>query len=194
MGPRSAMLFVLFLCATTTHSSVGMIIYKDVFTGDEMFSDVYKVTTTDDEIFYEVEGKVVTRKEGSVDDSLIGGDATAQEVAESIDESAVSGVNIVLNHNLQETQFTKHEYMEYMKEYMKKVKEHLEEEQPERVEPFMVAATPAVKHIVQNLENWQFFIGETENKEGMVALLNYRDDRITPYMLFFKDGLREERA
>jgi hypothetical protein len=29
--------------------------------------------------------------------------------------------------------------------------------------------------------------------EGMVALLNYREDGITPYFTFFKDGLVEEK-
>lgn len=29
--------------------------------------------------------------------------------------------------------------------------------------------------------------------DGMVALLNYREDGITPYFTFFKDGLKEEK-
>lgn len=29
--------------------------------------------------------------------------------------------------------------------------------------------------------------------EGMVALLNYREDGITPYFTFFKDGLKQEK-
>ena len=29
---------------------------------------------------------------------------------------------------------------------------------------------------------------------GMVALMNYREDGITPYMLFFKDGVVEEKV
>ena len=31
------------------------------------------------------------------------------------------------------------------------------------------------------------------NPEGMVGLLDYREDGITPYMLFFKDGLLIEK-
>jgi hypothetical protein len=27
--------------------------------------------------------------------------------------------------------------------------------------------------------------------DGMVVLMNYREDGITPYMIFWKDGLRE---
>lgn len=32
------------------------------------------------------------------------------------------------------------------------------------------------------------------NPDGMVGLLNYRQDGITPYMLFFKDGLLIEKC
>lgn len=35
--------------------------------------------------------------------------------------------------------------------------------------------------------------GESQNPDGHVALLDYREDGITPYMLFFKDGVREEK-
>lgn len=32
------------------------------------------------------------------------------------------------------------------------------------------------------------------NPEGTVGLLNYREDGVTPYVLFFKDGLIEEKC
>lgn len=32
------------------------------------------------------------------------------------------------------------------------------------------------------------------NPEGMVGLLDYREDGITPFMLFFKDGLLVEKC
>lgn len=40
----------------------------------------------------------------------------------------------------------------------------------------------------------QFFTGESMNPEGMVGLLDYREDGITPFMLFFKDGLEIEKC
>lgn len=30
-------------------------------------------------------------------------------------------------------------------------------------------------------------------QEGMVVLLNYREDGVTPYLTYFKDGLTEEK-
>ena len=36
--------------------------------------------------------------------------------------------------------------------------------------------------------------GEKMNPEGMCALMDFREDGVTPYMLFFKDGLEEEKV
>lgn len=40
----------------------------------------------------------------------------------------------------------------------------------------------------------KFYIGENMNPDGMVALLDYREDGVTPYMIFFKDGLEMEKC
>lgn len=170
-----------------------MIIYKDLISNDEMFSDTFKIKESEDGIFFEVEGKTVTRVEG-FDDALIGANASAEEQCEGAEDSSVSGVDIILNHKLQETGFDKKGYMAYVKDYMKAVKAHLAENNPERVDKFVADATPAVKKILSNIKDYQFFTGESMNPEGMVGLLNYRQDGITPYMLFFKDGLLIEKC
>uniref|UniRef100_A0A8C8DTU1 Tumor protein, translationally-controlled 1 n=1 Tax=Oryzias sinensis TaxID=183150 RepID=A0A8C8DTU1_9TELE len=129
-----------------------MIIYKCVISGDEMFSDIYKIKET--EIFYEVEGKTVTRTEG-FDDALIGANASAEEATETNESSTVSGVDIVLNHNLQETGFDKKGYLTYIKDYMKSIKAKLQESNPDRVEKFMAEAQVAVKGVVGNIKKYQ---------------------------------------
>lgn len=40
----------------------------------------------------------------------------------------------------------------------------------------------------------KFFVGENMNPDGMVALLDFREDGVTPYMIFFKDGLEIEKC
>ena len=37
-------------------------------------------------------------------------------------------------------------------------------------------------------------MGEGQNPDGMIGLLDYREDGVTPYMLFFKDGLEAEKV
>ena len=56
-----------------------MKIFKDVFTGDELFSDTYKIVLKD-EVLYEVWGKYETRKQGEV--VLEGSNASAEEADE----------------------------------------------------------------------------------------------------------------
>jgi len=175
------------------HQTAKMIIYRCIISNDEMFSDVYKVKVSDNGIFYEVEGKSVTRTEG-FDEALISANASAEEAAESNESSSVSGVDIVLNHKLQETGFDKKGYMAYIKEYVKAIKAKLQESSPDRVESFMADIQPEVKKIIGNIKNYQFFTGESMNPDGMVGLLDYREDGITPYMLFFKDGLLVEKC
>ncbi len=96
-----------------------MKIFKDVFTGDELFSDTYKVELVDN-CLYEVTGKYETRKQGEV--VLEGANASQEDADEGTDEASESGVDIVLNHRLCETGFgDKKGFTDYLKCYMKKV-------------------------------------------------------------------------
>ena len=100
-----------------------------------------------------------------------------------------TGVDIVMNHHLQETSFTKEAYKKNIEDYMKSIKGKLEEQRSEKVKPFMTGAAEQIKHILANFKNYQSLIGENVNPDGMVALLDYREHSVTPYMIFFKDGL-----
>uniref|UniRef100_A0A2K5IDC7 Translationally-controlled tumor protein n=1 Tax=Colobus angolensis palliatus TaxID=336983 RepID=A0A2K5IDC7_COLAP len=158
-----------------------------------MFSDIYKIRDIADGLCLEVEGKMVSRTEGNIDDSLIGGNASAEgPKGEGRESTVITGVDIVMNHHQQETSFTKEAYKKYIKDYMKSVKGKLEE-----VKPFMTGAAEQIKlisNILANFKNYQFFIGENMNPDGMVALLDYCEDGVTPYMIFFKDGLEMEKC
>ena len=55
-----------------------MIIYRDLISHDEMFSDIYKIREVADGLCLEVEGKIVSRTEGNIDNALVGGNASAE--------------------------------------------------------------------------------------------------------------------
>lgn len=47
--------------------------------------------------------------------------------------------------------------------------------------------------VLKNFNEYRFYTGERMDPEGMVILQGYREDQITPYFIFFKDGLEEEK-
>jgi len=171
-----------------------MRIYKDIFTGDEMFSDTYKVKLVDD-VLYEVYGKLVTRKHGDV--QIEGFNPSAEEASEGTDEAVESGVDIVLNHRLSETYAfgDKKSFTAYLKEYMKKLVQRLEEKSPDEVSVFKNNTNKVMKDILGRFKDLQFYTGESMDIDGMVAMLEYRDidGESVPVLMCFKHGLEEEK-
>ncbi|KAJ8515054.1 hypothetical protein ONZ45_g7475 [Pleurotus djamor] len=164
-----------------------MLLYEDILTGDEMFSDAFPLKVVDD-IVYEVDCQMIVVKEGDVD---IGANPSAEEQEEALEEGASQVNNVVHSFRLQSTSFDKKSYLTYLKGYMKAVKTKLAETNPDRVADFEKGAAAFAKKIVGNFKDFEFYTGENMNPEGMVALLNYREDGVTPYFTFWKDGLKE---
>jgi len=162
-----------------------MLLYEDVITGDEMFSDAFPVKLVDD-IVYEVDCSMITVKPGA--DVDIGANPSSEEQEEALEEGTVQVNNVAYSFRLQSTSFDKKSYLTYLKGYMKAVKANLPED---RVEAFEKGAAAFAKKIVANFKDYEFFTGESMNPDGMIALLNYREDGVTPYLIYWKDGLKE---
>ncbi|KAE8542850.1 hypothetical protein D1P53_000913 [Cryptococcus gattii VGV] len=164
-----------------------MLIYQDILTGDEMLSDAFPIKEIGD-IAFEVDCANIIIKEGDVD---IGGNPSAEEAAEALEEGAQQVNNVVHSFRLQSTTFDKKSYLTYLKGYMKAVKTQLQESNPDRVAAFEKGAQDLAKKIVANFKDYEFYIGESMNPDGMVCLLNYREDGVTPYFTMWKDGLKQ---
>jgi len=165
-----------------------MLLYSDVLTDDEMFSDAFPMKLIDD-IVYEVDCQMITVKAGA--DVDIGGNPSAEEAEEALEEGSTQVNNVAHSFRLQQTSFDKKSYLSYLKGYMKAVKTKLAATNPDRVEAFEKGAQAFAKKIVSNFKDFEFYTGESMNPEGMVVLLNYRADGITPYFTFWKHGLKE---
>ncbi|TFK43489.1 translationally controlled tumor protein [Crucibulum laeve] len=164
-----------------------MLLYEDVVCGDELFSDAFPLKLVDD-IVYEVDCALIVVKDGNVD---IGANPSAEEQEEALEEGAAQVNNVAHSFRLQSTTFDKKSYLAYLKGYMKAVKTQLEKTNPDRVATFEKGAAAFAKKIVANFKDYEFYTGESMNPEGMVALLNYREDGVTPYFTFWKDGTKE---
>lgn len=176
-----------------------MKIYKDVFSGDELFSDTYPMTLKDN-VMYEVVGKYETRKEGQI--VLAGANASEDAQGEDDggdDSTAVSGIDVVLNHQLVETGFgDKKGFTAYLKAYMKKVLKYLEEnDRAAEIEEFKANINGVMKDLMGRFKDLQFFSGESMDPDAMIAMCEYKDidgKGERPVLMFFKHGLEEEKC
>ena len=63
---------------------------------------------------------MVSRTEGNIDELLICGGASAEGLeGKGTKSTVITGVDIVMNHHLEETSFTKEAYKKYIKDYIK---------------------------------------------------------------------------
>jgi hypothetical protein len=136
---------------------------------------------------------MITIKDGGDIDIGANASAEGEDADAGVDETAVTVNNVVYSFRLSTTSFDKKSYMTYIKGYMKSLKTYLNENSPDRVAVFEKKVASFVKKILENFKDYEFYVGETMNPDGMVALLNYRDDGVTPYLTFFKDGLKAEK-
>lgn len=168
-----------------------MLIFKDIVSGDELLSDAYDITTVDDAV-YEVDSQMIVVKPGA--DVDIGANPSAEDADEALEDGAISINNVVYSFRLQETSFDKKSFVTYIKGYMKRVKAELTEKNPDQIPVFEKGAAAYVKKIVANFKDYEFFTGESMDPDGMVVLLNYREDGTTPYLIFWKHGLSEDKV
>ncbi|KAK2071777.1 hypothetical protein P8C59_006174 [Phyllachora maydis] len=152
-----------------------MIIYKDIITGDEIISDSYDLKEKDG-VIYEADCAMIT--EGAVEVN-IGANASAEEAEDAVDDQVVKVNNIVHSFRLQSTSFDKKSFLSYLKGYMKAVKGKLQEKGADEsvIKEFESGAQKFVKEVIlPNFKDYEFYTGESMNPDGMVVLLNYRED------------------
>ncbi|KAE8448420.1 hypothetical protein EG329_009485 [Mollisiaceae sp. DMI_Dod_QoI] len=169
-----------------------MIIFKDLITGDEVMSDSYDLKEVDN-VVYEVDCAMITL--GAVEVNT-GANASAEEADEGVEDGAVQVNNVVNSFRLQSTSFDKKSYLTHLKGYMKKVKEALKEKgaSDETIKEFETGAQSYAKKIVANFKDYDFYVGESMDPDGMVLLMNYREDGVTPFVTVWKHGLTEMKV
>jgi hypothetical protein len=95
--------------------------------------------------------------------------------------------------------------------YMKKVKETLKEKNADEatITSFEKKAQGYAKKIVAGFKDYDFYVGESMDPDGMyvgllirtgdanhlrIILLNYREDGVTPFVTIWKDGLSQMKV
>jgi len=204
MGPFRRVLVpskrALLICQKNLgHYSTIMIIFKDVFSGDEFFSDAYNMTIQDD-CLYKVVGKYETRAaDGEVN---IGGNASAdgQDESAGVEEAgSTSGVNIILDMRLVQTGFgDKKQFTDWMKIFMKQVVEYLEKnDRSGEVADFKKNIAKVFKELLGKFKTLDFYTGESMDSKGLIVILDYpeNDEGVeVPTILAFKHAMVGEKV
>ncbi|RKF64027.1 Translationally-controlled tumor protein-like protein [Erysiphe neolycopersici] len=170
-----------------------MIVYNDILSGDEILSDSFPMKEVDG-VVYECDCKMVTQQLGAQVD--IGANASAEEPSEDLNDEAITVNNVIHSFRLQKTTFDKKSYFAYLKTYMKNVKAKMMTNGADEatIADFEKKASAFAKKIASNFKDYEFYVGESMNVDGMAVLLNYRDDGITPYVTVWKHGLSEQKV
>merc|ERR1711990_493309 len=82
--------------------------------GNEVFSDAYPCKLID-EFVWEAEGMVITI-DNSIDESAIGGNASAEDAADDTEDVKETAINLVYAFKLKPYDIDKKQYTKYIKE------------------------------------------------------------------------------
>jgi len=168
-----------------------MIIYEDVFTGLEVFSDAYPCKLIDNFV-WEADCKMITI-DNAIDESAIGGNASAEGGDDGgADDTKETVNNLVFGFKLQPYELDKKAYKKHIMDYGKKLVDKLKADgaSEEEVNAFKTKMAKKCGEIVKNFGDYDVFINHEYNEDGMLPLLNYREDGTTPYFTYFAAGLK----
>ncbi|KAE8337384.1 translationally-controlled tumor protein [Aspergillus arachidicola] len=170
-----------------------MIIYEDIFSGNELISDAFNLKEVD-KVLFEVDCRTITV--GNDNFELEGANPSAEGGDEDAGGAGDGEQVLDIQHNFRLQKYPKLDkklYLSYLKGYMKKIKDYLKEKgaSDEEIKEFETNANTAAKKIIANYKNYDVYVGESFDGEAMQVLVDYREDGITPYATFWKHGLKE---
>jgi soluble cytochrome b562 len=119
-----------------------------------------------DGVAFEADCKMITVGGDSFD---IGANPSAEEGGEDVDDTTEKKLDIVHSFRLESTSFDKKSYLGHLKDYMKKVTAKLKEKgaSEDEVKEFQTGAQTLAKKIAGNFKDYEFFIGESMDPDGM---------------------------
>lgn len=179
-----------------------MLIYKDIFTDDELASDACMMKLVDG-VILEFKGKFVKREQDDI--QLAGANASAEEEEEGTDKAVQQGVDIVLNHALVKMDVYEDakQFKSYIKEYMKKLGDKLVEngksdaevtEWKKKMQTWVVSLLNK-----ERFKTLEFYQGSSDDApDGQLAILEYRraadNEEEIPTIMLIQDGVIAEKV
>ena len=174
-----------------------MKVYQDVFTNDEVMSEVYKFELDYQDVIMKVKSAYKNKEAvGNIDigcGNAFGGTDEEGGDSGSGDSPSEKVLDVAFNFNLVQTSFSKQEFMAFIKNFLKNLKGYLEANgKADRVTTFMAGAQEFVKFCVGKFEELEFYLGTSESLEGGLIITFWDDETASgPVFYYFKDSLKE---
>jgi hypothetical protein len=174
-----------------------MKVFQDIFTNDEVLSDVYTQISDYNDVIMKVQTAFKSKEAvGNVDIGC--GNAFGGEEETGGDEAPQEKVNDVqYNFSLEEAQFSKGDFMTYIKTYLGKLKESLTANgaDADKLAAFQTGAQNFIKFVVGKFDEFQFYTGISESLEGGLIFSFWEDESASgPVFYYFKDGYRQQKC
>ena len=170
-----------------------MRVYFDLFSNDELISDSYVLNLEYNDVIMSVPSRMIIKGDENIDIGR-GNEFGGGGEDEAVDSTAERVNEIIQGFSLQETSFTKKDYVTITKAYLQRLKKHLEANNSARTAGFMEGASAFVKWVVANFDEFKFYSGPSYDQSAMIVLSYYKiPEDEAPHFLFFKDGLRDEK-
>jgi len=176
-----------------------MIIYKDIITGDELFSDAFEFDDNFQEAFYKLKVKKVQCGGDQLDGAAFGFNASEENPdEEGVDAAEVETKwDIVSQHQLEMglAYADKKSFGTYFKGFAKAVLAKLKEEGMEdQAEDFKKKAPAALTYLKKEIKDCEVWLGSSQDIDGSAGYINWDSETDEPYMLFFKHAIISEKV
>jgi len=176
-----------------------MIIFKDILTGDELFSDAFEFEDNFQEAFYKLKVKKVQVGGDNLDGAAFGFNASEENPDEGAVDAAevVTQWDIVAQHQLESglAYADKKSFGAYFKGFAKAVLAKLKEEGMEDVaEDFKKKAPNAMTYLKKEIKDCEVWFGSSQDPDGSAGYINWDTETDEPYMLFFKHAIISEKV
>ncbi|PCD24240.1 hypothetical protein FGRA07_11219 [Fusarium graminearum] len=132
-----------------------------------------------------------------VDCAMVSSGSLAMDGGDYESDDDIQVNQVLQSFSLQPTTYDKKSYVSSVKHYLQLVKERLQNngKDAEYIAHFEKSAKDFLStRILPNFDDWEFFTGESMDVDGMIAIMGYREDGTTPYLMFWKDGFEEMRV
>merc|ERR1712224_16849 len=153
-----------------------MIIYKDILTGDELFSDAFEFDDNFQEAFYKLKVKKVQCGGDEIDGAAFGFNASEENPdEEAADASEVETKWDVVNGHQLESGLAYADKKSFGVYFKKK-------------------APNAMAYLKKEIKDCEVWLGSSQNPDASAGYINWDSETDEPYMLFFKHAVIAEKV